>query len=41
MSFFVALRIGHETKKDIPMLMRRAKGAYVALTKGQEWFSKS
>jgi len=25
-----ALRIGHETKKDIPMLMRFAKDNYVA-----------
>jgi hypothetical protein len=33
-----ALRIGHETKKDIPMLMRLTKGNCVALTKGQEWF---
>ena len=36
-----ALRIGHETKKDISMLMLLAKGKYVALSIGQEQFSRS
>ena len=35
-----ALLLGHETKKDIPMLMRLTKGTYVALTKPRVVFKE-